>query len=321
MAISEPAPRPRSSPITPACVQPGGGTCMQIELAWGRLRRALLRRFRPAYVRRMAERRQGHCPDCPHDILDARDLKFYRNACGYWFQPEDDAFRWRDRLGLARAGLAELILVSLVLWAGGLGLGTLAVVVHWGCWVGAAFLGLVWLEVLFFFRDPERTIPTDPAALLSPADGRVTHVDEVDEADFPNGRALRISIFLSIFNVHVNRIPRTGRVLAVRYFPGSFLDARHPDCAIQNEQLWIDLEESTGPRLLRVKQISGAIARRIVCWLKVGEEVRAGDRLGMIKFGSRTEVLVPAGEAMEVKVKVGDVVQGGTTVLLRFCGS
>jgi phosphatidylserine decarboxylase len=304
--------------ISPPSVQPGGGFCMNLELAWGRLRREFLRRFRPGYVRRMAEKRQGHCPNCPHDIIDPRDLKFYRNVCGYWFRPEDDRFRWRGRLGLARAGLAEVVFFTLLFLLLAVPLAVAALLVHWAFWVPAGVLTILWLEVPFFFRDPERSIPGDPAALVSPADGTVTHVDEVDDPDFPGGRAFRISIFLSVFNVHVNRIPRTGRVLALRYFPGAFLDARHPECAVRNEQLWIDLEEAGSGRLLRVKQISGAIARRIVCWLKPGEEVQAGERLGMIKFGSRTEILLPAGTALEVQVKVGDKVKGGSTVLLRL---
>src|SRR5262245_48359132 len=93
---------PASAPITSP--QPGGGFCMGLELAWGRLRRAWLRRVRPGYVRRMAEKRQGSCPDCPHDVIDPRDLKFHRNVCGYWFREEDDPFRWRGRLPVARAG-------------------------------------------------------------------------------------------------------------------------------------------------------------------------------------------------------------------------
>jgi len=113
-------------------------------------------------------------------------------------------------------------------------------------------------------------------------------------------------------------VPRSSRVLDVRYFPGAFLDARHPDCPARNEQLWVDMEEMQSGRLVRVKQISGAVARRIVCWLKPEEETRAGDCYGMIKFGSRTEVLIPTGEAVEVQVKVGDKVRGGATVLLRF---
>src|SRR5579862_2929623 len=90
-------------PITSA--QPGGGTCMRLELAWGRFRRAILRRFFPGYVAEMAAKRQGDCPNCPHDIIDPRDLKYYRNVCGFQFRPEDDAYRYRDRLGLARMGL------------------------------------------------------------------------------------------------------------------------------------------------------------------------------------------------------------------------
>jgi phosphatidylserine decarboxylase len=298
-------------------VQPGGGTCLSIELAWGRLRRAWLRRLRPGYVRAMLAKRQGECPNCPHDIIDPRDLKFCRNVCGYWFHPEDDHFQWRGRLGFARAGLAELLIFSLLLGTLTAACATGAALLHWALWIPCAAGLVAWAEVVWFFRDPERSIPADPAALVSSADGVVTHVEEIDEPDFPGGRALRISVFLSIFNVHVNRLPRDGRVTAVRYFPGAFLDARHSECARRNEQLWIDLVEPNG-RPLRIKQISGAIARRIVCWLKVGEDVKRGERLGMIKFGSRTDLLLPAGERVEVLVKVGDTVQGAATTLLRF---
>jgi phosphatidylserine decarboxylase len=290
---------------------------MEIELAWGRLRRILLRRLRPGYVRSMLSTRQGECPGCQHDIIDPRDLKFCRNVCGFWFRPEDDRFMWRGKLGFARPGLAELVLFSL-----GLGLLTCVfamatVLIHWSLCFGAIGATLTWLEVIWFFRDPERTPPTDANLLLASADGTITHVEQVDDATFPGGRALRISTFLSIFNVHVNRLPRSGRVMAVRYFPGAFLDARHTDCAQRNEQLWIDLEEAGG-RAVRVKQISGAIARRIVCWLKIGEEVERGARFGMIKFGSRTDVLIGAGEKATVLVKVGDTVKGGATALMRF---
>jgi phosphatidylserine decarboxylase len=290
---------------------------MSLELAWGRVRRALLRQVRPEYVKAMLDKRQGQCPNCPHDIIDPRDLKYCRNVCGYWFRPEDDRFQWRGQLGFARAGLAELLIFSLVLGALTAGLAAGALLLHWTLWIICAAALAAWLEIAWFFRDPERSIPSDPQALVSPADGTVTHVEEVDDPDFPSGRALRISIFLSIFNVHVNRLPRDGRVMALRYFPGAFLDARHAECARRNEQLWIDVEEPSG-RLVRVKQISGAIARRIVCWLKLGEEVRKGERLGMIKFGSRTDVLLAAAYSPEVLVKVGDVVHGGATALLRF---
>ena len=291
---------------------------MRLELAWGKLRRAYLRLFRRGYVERMAAQRLGDCPDCPHDIVDPRDLKFYRNTCGYYFRQEDDPFHWRESTGFARPGLAELVLFS-ALCLTVMFVSLVAVnFVHRLSWApfSAALVGLAF--VCWFFRDPERLIPTDRLALVSPADGKVTHVEEVDDPDFPGGRALRISIFLSIFSVHVNRIPRSGRVLALRYFPGKFADARTQNCHVANEQFWTDIEDAATGRMLRVKQIAGLAARRIVCWLRPGEDVRAGDRFGMIKFGSRTDVLLPAALGKEVLVKVGDAVRGGATVLLRL---
>src|SRR5262249_45239315 len=126
------------------------------------------------------------------------------------------------------------------------------------------------------------------------------------------------SIFLSVFNVHVNRVPRTSRVVQVRYFPGCFLDARRRECGVRNEQLWLDLEETPSQRRLRVKQIAGALARRIVCWVRPGEQLAAGARFGMIKFGSLTDLLLPRGEAAAVLVQVGTKVRGGRTILLRL---
>jgi phosphatidylserine decarboxylase len=317
MAISTSYTVAPEAAVKPESIQPGGGRCINLELAWGRWRRRFLRRFRPGYVRRMAELRQGACPSCSHDIIDARDLKFCRNVCGYSFRDEDDRFRWRGRLRLARAGFAEILCFSALYLLAAAACVALAAAVHAAFWVLVGILAVLWFQTVYFFRDPERVIPTDPTAMLSPADGTVTHVDEVEEAGFPGGRAFRISIFLSVFNVHVNRMPRTSRVMNVRYFPGCFLDARHPECGVRNEQLWIDLEEGGTRRPLRVKQISGAIARRIVCWLKPGETMRAGERFGMIKFGSRTDLLLPVGDAKEVLVKVGDKVKGGATILLR----
>jgi phosphatidylserine decarboxylase len=318
MATLDPHALPCLTPETPTSVQPGGfGVFGSLELAWGRVRRAFLRMVRPGYVRHMAALRQGDCPGCPHDVIDSRDLKYFRNVCGHWFRPEDDRFAWRDHLPLARYGWAELV-----------GFGMLGVIlafcfsyaaasVHWAFWIPFGVTAVLWAFVVSFFRDPHRVIPTDPAALVSPADGTVTRVEETDEPDFPGGRALRVSIFLSVFNVHVNRVPRAGRVTAVRYFRGGFLDARHPECGIRNEQLWVDLEEGNG-RPLRVKQVSGAIARRIVCRLKPGDRVEAGEKFGMIKFGSRTDVLLPVADAAEVLVKVGDTVKGGSTILMRL---
>ena len=146
--------------------------------------------------------------------------------------------------------------------------------------------------------------------------GVITNIETVDEPDF--GPALRISIFLSIFNVHVNRLPRSGTVNNIRYFPGAYLDARNPDSAKRNEQLWIDMTDAATARPLRVKQISGAIARRIVCWLKPGDMVQRGARLGMIKLGSRTDILLPPDVAKKIEVAVGAKVQGGVTILARM---
>jgi phosphatidylserine decarboxylase len=310
------APPLTAAPIT--SIQPGGGLCMGLELAWGRLRRACLRLLRPGYVRRMAALRQGTCPGCTHDVIDSRDLKFYRNACGHWFHEKDDRFRWRGRLRLARAGLAEVVCFSLVFGTLALAGGLLAVWVHPAFWAAAAVFAAVWLFIFSFFRDPERVIPADADAVVSPADGTVREVGEVADPDFPGGRAFLVSIFLSVFNVHVNRLPRTGRVSGLHYYPGCFLDARQPMCHVRNEQFWIDLEDGATGVPLRVKQIAGAIARRIVCWLRPGEEVKAGERLGMIKFGSRTDLLLPVEAVQEVLVRPGDKVHGGNTILLRL---
>jgi phosphatidylserine decarboxylase len=317
MATLEPSPVTPALPHVPDCIQPGGGRCFQIELAWGRWRRWYLRHFRPGYVQAMLARRQGSCLLCTHDIIDPRDLKPWRNACGFWFRPEDDRFAWRGGLGLARVGLAEVICFSLLFacavalsLAGGWA-------VHPAIYALAVIVLPFWLFVFSFFRDPERIIPSDPNVLVSPADGKVTHVDVVADPDFTGNCALRVSIFLSVFNVHVNRSPRTAKVVKARYFPGEFLDARHSECAVRNEQLWIDMVDLTSAHPIRVKQISGAIARRIVCWLKPGDVLQAGERFGMIKFGSRTEVLVTTDSGWEPCVKVGDMVAGGSTVLLK----
>jgi phosphatidylserine decarboxylase len=301
----------------PQGVQPGGvgffGLC---ELAWAHIRRTLLRRFRPQQVEHWHSLRQGECTDCPHDIIDPRDLKYVRNVCGYWFRPEDDVFAYRARLGFAQYGFAELIGYGFICFVLLLVSTWLGVAVHWAFELASCVVLLRWLEVVWFFRDPPRSTPGDPRALVSPADGTVSHIETVDAPDFPGGRALRVSIFLSVFNVHVNRVPRSGRVTDVRYFPGAFLDARNSECAVRNEQLWVDLVDAATGLPLRVKQISGAIARRIVCAVKPGDEIKVGERFGMIKFGSRTDVLVPAQMVHEVFVRVGDKVKGAETTLL-----
>jgi phosphatidylserine decarboxylase len=308
------------TPLTAAAItsaQPGGGLCMNLELAWGRCRRAWLRRLCPGHVARWAALRQGQCPHCPHDIIDSRDLKYYRNVCGYWFPREDDTFAWRNRLRLARYGLAELLCFSILFAAATAVVGGLAAV-HLLFLLPLPLIFGLWLFIISFFRDPERIIPSDPAAVVSPADGTVTHVHEVADPDFPGGRAWCISIFLSVFNVHINRVPRTGKVVKLHYYPGEFLDARGIESSVRNEQFWVDLVDERTGCLIRTKQIAGAIARRIVCWLKPEETVRVGERYGMIKFGSRTEILLPVEAVAETLVKVGDKVKGGSTMLLRL---
>ncbi|MFO0845894.1 MAG: phosphatidylserine decarboxylase [Gemmataceae bacterium] len=310
-------PPTREAPIT--SVQPGGGLVFGLERAWGRLRRAVLRRFFPGYVRRMAGLRRGDCPGCPHDVIDPRDLKLVRNVCGYRFRAEDDPFAWRGRLGLARAGLAELLCATLVLLPLAAASAVMAVGLHPAFWAPAGLLAGLWLFIVSFFRDPDRVVPTDPTAVISSADGVVTHLEEVDEPGL--GRVFRVSVFLSVFNVHVNRSPRAGTVARVAYYPGEFLDARKAGVDRRNEQLWLDLDDAATGRRLRVKQISGAIARRIVCNVGPSEALAAGERFGMIKFGSRTDVLVPAELVASVNVKVGQAVRGGADVLLTLRGS
>jgi phosphatidylserine decarboxylase len=168
--------------------------------------------------------------------------------------------------------------------------------------------------VTYFFRDPERQVPTDPDIIVSAADGLVVGVEEMEEPHFQLGRMRRISVFLSVFDVHVNRSPVRGRVRRTVYNTGKFLDVRHPDSSALNECLAWSLETENGP--VAVRQIAGLIARRIVAWAKTGSALDRGERFGMIRFGSRTEVFVPL--ACTVLVKPGDRVQGAATPIARW---
>ena len=161
---------------------------------------------------------------------------------------------------------------------------------------------------LWFFRDPERAIPQDPDTLVSPADGKVTDISTVVVGQ---EKRLRVSIFLSVFDVHVNRSPIAGVVRDVRYQRGKFLDARSPDCAELNEQNVVTVEGDG--QIVVFKQIAGLLARRIVFHPKVGDRLIRGQRVGLIKFGSRTDVLFDAGS--RVNVKVGDRVKGGASIV------
>lgn len=168
--------------------------------------------------------------------------------------------------------------------------------------------------VLYFFRDPERLLPADEKIIVSAADGLVVDVLEMDEPDFGMGRMKRVAVFLSVFDVHVNRCPTDGRVKATKYKEGEFLDVRHPESSIRNECFSWYLETPQGP--VAVRQIAGLVARRIVAWSKEGDNVARGFRFGMIRFGSRTEVYLPL--ECTVLVKPGDRVQGAATPIARW---
>lgn len=166
---------------------------------------------------------------------------------------------------------------------------------------------------LFFFRDPERVIRQGHDLVLSPADGRVLIAGDADVHIAPPGRWKQISIFLSPMDVHVNRVPASGRVTKVEYIPGKFLPAYHHD-ATENErtEIWLD----AGGRTVVFRQVVGMLARRIVCRLSEGQEVTAGERFGVMKFGSRMDVFVPVDAAL--RVKEGDTVRAGDTVLAEL---
>ncbi|MCY3019090.1 MAG: phosphatidylserine decarboxylase, partial [Planctomycetota bacterium] len=170
--------------------------------------------------------------------------------------------------------------------------------------------------VVWFFRDPERQGPDAADVLLAPADGTVADIQEVEEPEFVGGKALRIGIFLSPFSVHVNRAPCRGTVQFVTYKAGEFLPAYNPDAPVRNESVTLGLVTDAGLRLL-VKQISGVLARRVVCAVRPGDALARGQRYGMIKLGSRTELYIPAGAVAACAVAVGSKVKGGLSPCCR----
>ena len=165
--------------------------------------------------------------------------------------------------------------------------------------------------ILYFFRDPERVVPSDPSAIVSPADGRVLEV--IDE-QFGGRPGKRITIFLAVWNVHVNRTPLTGKISRIEYRAGKFQMAMRKTASAENEQNVIYLETAHGQIVF--KQIAGMIARRVVLWKKVGDQVERGERIGIVRFGSRMDVWLPL-EA-ELSVKPGDHVAGGASILARW---
>jgi phosphatidylserine decarboxylase len=176
-------------------------------------------------------------------------------------------------------------------------------------WAAGLFGGL-FLFVTWFFRDPERVIPDDPNAIVSPGDGKIVEI--VEEKDpLLDENYTRVSIFLNVFNVHVNRVPIAGKIQATRYNPGKFLNAASHKASLDNEQSAILL--NNGHVTILVKQIAGLIARRIVCWAKEGDEYERGQRYGLIRFGSRMDIFVP--EGTKIDVVVGDHVNGGSSII------
>lgn len=202
---------------------------------------------------------------------------------------------------IARQGIVYILLPA--------GLGILFAALGW--WLVAVPFGIIALFMAYFFRDPQRQIPNDPNVVVSPADGRVTRVKRVEEID--DRSPMVVSIFLSPFDVHINRAPIGGKITNVSYTHGKFLMATNEKASLVNEQNALTIE---GEAITVVcKQIAGILARRIVCWKQAGERVSLGERFGLIKFSSRTDLLLPAD--VEVLVTEGARVKGGVSIIGR----
>ena len=236
------------------------------------------------------------------------------------------------RIPLTKYGWPQVVVFPAALFVAMivLALGTVAFLPAWAVISIETALAAVLVWVLTFFRDPERFCPSQPNLLLAPADGRVTDIETVDEEDFIGGPAMRIGIFLSIFNVHLNRAPCNVRVETITYKKGKYINAMNPQSGRINESNNLGLVRTDSPEdKLIVRQISGAIARRIVCATAEGRELTGGEKFGMIKFGSRTELYVPVcsnlgkhdpGAKYEIKclVQTGDKVKAGLTPLIKY---
>ncbi len=213
-------------------------------------------------------------------------------------------------LPLTRHGWRELLIGSVVLSLCAIGLG-------WDIHPLAFIVLPVFIWLFAFFRDPHRRIPTEQHIMVSPADGTVSDITEIENDPLLGGPAIRVGIFLSVFNVHINRSPCEGKVLSVTYKKGKFVNAmRHDQASDQNESNTIVLgDEKTGKPIAVVKQIVGLIARRIVSTTEVGQIVERGQRIGMIKFGSRTELTIPKWMEPQIRVKIGQAVRGAADVI------
>jgi phosphatidylserine decarboxylase len=214
-------------------------------------------------------------------------------------------------VNFAREGLSFIVVAALI----ALGMFGLALSRRsWPLWLLAFLLTVIALWVAYFFRDPQRAGERGDRIVISPADGKVVMITEVDEPTFMKSKAVRISVFMNVFNVHVNRYPVTGTVRYVERKAGKFLNAAAENASLENEQASIGIE--TGSNRILVRQIAGLIARRIVTDSKEGDQVQQGDRMGLIRFGSRVDVFLPL--TAKLRVKVGDVTFAGTSVLAEL---
>jgi phosphatidylserine decarboxylase len=217
-------------------------------------------------------------------------------------------------LRVTRHGAREMLIGSVVLAIVGAVLGHFIFFWLWLLIIPV----LVWLFA--FFRDPERAVPVDQDIMVSPADGTVSDISELPHDELLGGPAVRVGIFLSVFNVHINRSPCDGKVLEAYYKKGKFINAmRHQLASDENESNTIVMgEPTTGKPIAVVKQIVGLIARRIIFSADKGQQLRRGERIGMIKFGSRTELTVPKWLEPQVQVKVGQTVRGAADVIFKL---
>ncbi len=216
-------------------------------------------------------------------------------------------------MNFAREGLTFIVIAALIaLGAFGLALSRRS----WPLWLVAFALTIVALWVAYFFRDPARLGERGDRLVISPADGKVVMVTEVDEPSFMKTRTKRVSIFMNVFNVHVNRYPVNGTLRFVERKAGKFLNAAADNASLENEQASIGIE--SGSNHILVRQIAGLIARRIITDGKEGDQVRQGERMGLIRFGSRVDVFLPMDA--DVRIKVGDVVFAGVTVIAELKG-
>lgn len=184
----------------------------------------------------------------------------------------------------------------------------------WALWLLAIVITIIALWVAYFFRDPERTGERGSQIVVAPADGKLILITEIDEPNFVGAKALRLSIFMNVFNVHVNRYPVDGTVEYVHYNKGKFLNAAAEKSSLENEQSSVGIQ--SGPYRILVRQIAGLIARRIVTYSKIGDHAVQGERMGIIRFGSRVDIFIPTDS--KLRVKLGTLTTAGTTVLAEL---